>query len=215
MPITHVTIPVPPAQVGQAEWAEAHTLPTAAEVGAADAVHGHAISDVTGLQTALDGKQAAGSYAAATHTHAIDDVTGLQTALDGKSATSHSHSGLAPTGGTTGQVLKKSSNTDYDYAWAADATGGGGGLTFGAASITVGSSTGSVRESLNTVTDAAVSSSSYVNVWLAPTTPADENEVDMLEGVVLAAFPGTGTFDVQVTSPEPLNGAIKIQYSIG
>ena len=31
--------------------------------------HTHAISDVTGLQTALDGKQAAGSYAASSHTH--------------------------------------------------------------------------------------------------------------------------------------------------
>lgn len=63
-------------------------------------------SDVTGLQTALDakqasgsyattaittalssaisGKQAAGSYAADIHTHAIADVTGLQTALDAK-----------------------------------------------------------------------------------------------------------------------------------
>ena len=41
MPITHATIPVPPAQVGEAEWAEAHTLPTAAEVGAAEASHTH------------------------------------------------------------------------------------------------------------------------------------------------------------------------------
>ena len=45
----------------------------------------------------LAGKQAAGSYAAASHTHAISDVTGLQTALDGKQAagsyslTSHTH----------------------------------------------------------------------------------------------------------------------------
>lgn len=46
--------------------------------------HSHVISDVTGLQTALDGKQASGSYAAASHTHAISDTTGLQTALDGK-----------------------------------------------------------------------------------------------------------------------------------
>lgn len=44
----------------------------------ADASHSHAIADVTGLQTALDGK------AAATHTHAVSDVTGLQTALDAK-----------------------------------------------------------------------------------------------------------------------------------
>lgn len=50
----------------------------------AAAVHVHSIADVTGLQTALDGKQAAGSYAAASHTHVIADVTGLQAALDGK-----------------------------------------------------------------------------------------------------------------------------------
>jgi Phage tail repeat like len=47
-------------------------------------VHTHIIGDVTGLQTALDGKQAAGTYANATHTHVIADTTGLQTALDGK-----------------------------------------------------------------------------------------------------------------------------------
>jgi hypothetical protein len=53
--------------------------------------HNHVIADVTGLQVALDGKQASGSYAASTHTHAISDTTGLQTALDGKAASSHSH----------------------------------------------------------------------------------------------------------------------------
>jgi hypothetical protein len=42
------------------------------------------IADVASLQTALDGKQAAGSYAAASHTHAIANVTGLQAALDAK-----------------------------------------------------------------------------------------------------------------------------------
>lgn len=40
--------------------------------------HTHAIGDVTGLQTALDGK------AASSHSHGISDVTGLQTALNGK-----------------------------------------------------------------------------------------------------------------------------------
>lgn len=49
-------------------------------------VHTHAIADTTGLQTALDGKQASGSYANATHSHTISDTTGLQTALDGKQA---------------------------------------------------------------------------------------------------------------------------------
>ena len=54
----------------------------------APASHSHPISDVTGLQTALDGKQAAGSYAAAVHTHAISDVTNLQSSLDAKLNTS-------------------------------------------------------------------------------------------------------------------------------
>lgn len=31
--------------------------------------------------------------------------------------TTHGHNGLSPTGGTTGQVLKKASATDYDLAW--------------------------------------------------------------------------------------------------
>lgn len=41
--------------------------------------HSHAVADVTGLQTALDGKQAAGSYAAASHTHTAGQVSGLAT----------------------------------------------------------------------------------------------------------------------------------------
>lgn len=59
--------------------------------------HGHVIGDVTGLQAALDGKQAAGSYAAASHVHTIANVTGLQAALDAKqpsgsyASASHTH----------------------------------------------------------------------------------------------------------------------------
>jgi hypothetical protein len=44
----------------------------------ADVGHSHTISDVTDLQTTLDGK------AATSHTHAISNVTGLQTELDDK-----------------------------------------------------------------------------------------------------------------------------------
>lgn len=39
------------------------------------------MSSITGLDTALAGKQAAGSYAAASHSHAAYDVTGLPAAL--------------------------------------------------------------------------------------------------------------------------------------
>ncbi len=49
------------------------------------------ISQVTGLQTALDGKQPSGSYAPASHVHAVSDVTGLQTELSGKASTGHVH----------------------------------------------------------------------------------------------------------------------------
>lgn len=42
---------------------------TPGNIGAANASHTHPISDITSLQSALDGKQAAGSYAAASHTH--------------------------------------------------------------------------------------------------------------------------------------------------
>ena len=41
--------------------------------------HSHAVADVTGLQTSLDAKQAAGSYAAASHTHTAGQVSGLST----------------------------------------------------------------------------------------------------------------------------------------
>jgi hypothetical protein len=65
--------------------------------GKASISHVHAVSDVTGLQTALDGKQASGSYASLSHSHEITDISGLQTTLDSKqpsgsyAALSHNH----------------------------------------------------------------------------------------------------------------------------
>ena len=81
----------------------------------ASAEHTHAINQVTGLQTALDGletliEQRAGQAhthtmseviglasafsgkANAVHSHGIDSITGLQTALDEKTSTAHTHS---------------------------------------------------------------------------------------------------------------------------
>jgi hypothetical protein len=48
------------------------------------------VANVTGLQAALDAKQAAGSYASASHTHAASDVSGLATV-----ATSGSYNDLS------------------------------------------------------------------------------------------------------------------------
>lgn len=85
-------------------------VPAVADLSAyAPASHTHAISNVTGLQTALDGK------AASAHNHAISNVIGLQTALDEKATTAYVNSqtsGLVSTtnvlnataGGSAGQV---------------------------------------------------------------------------------------------------------------
>lgn len=56
------------------------------------APHTHPISDVTNLQSSLDGK------AANSHAHPISDVTNLQTTLDGKAASTHSHAQSDVTG---------------------------------------------------------------------------------------------------------------------
>jgi hypothetical protein len=67
--------------------------------------HTHVIADTTGLQTALDGKQASGSYAAASHTHALADLTA--------------------SGATSGQVAAWNGS-----AWAPATVSGGGGATW-------------------------------------------------------------------------------------
>ncbi|APG63246.1 hypothetical protein LPB140_11120 [Sphingorhabdus lutea] len=43
--------------------------------------HGHDISSITGLQSALDGKQAAGSYSLSSHIHPISSISGLSAQL--------------------------------------------------------------------------------------------------------------------------------------
>ncbi|HET9144162.1 hypothetical protein [Actinophytocola sp.] len=88
-----------------------NTALTTGLAGKSDTGHTHPISGVTGLQAALDGKQATGDYATNTaltnglagkantvHTHSISNVTGLQTALDGKAAVAHTHAVADTTG---------------------------------------------------------------------------------------------------------------------
>jgi hypothetical protein len=58
----------------------------------ATASHLHTIANISGLQTAIDGK------ANLSHTHVITNITGLQTALDGKSPSSHLHEMSGVTG---------------------------------------------------------------------------------------------------------------------
>lgn len=76
-------------------WRKVYTsgdMPTPAEIGAADRVHAHAVTDVTGLRAELDGK------AAAEHGHAISDVDRLQATLDAKAPGVHQHAMADVTG---------------------------------------------------------------------------------------------------------------------
>ena len=88
---------------------------TEALTGKADAVHTHEITQVNGLQTALDGKSPTthnhdGVYAAASHTHTTAQVTGLDTALAGKANSSHTHPASQISAGTlSGSVVANAS----------------------------------------------------------------------------------------------------------
>jgi hypothetical protein len=92
------TSTTPPNMGNVLMWNSAKWVPGAAQVtisnvsglqtaldGKASSVHTHIISDITGLQTALDGK------AYSSHIHFIADVSGLQSALDSKAFTAHNH----------------------------------------------------------------------------------------------------------------------------
>ena len=71
--------------------------------------HSHSISDVTDLQTTLDGK------AASSHTHTIANVTDLQTTLDGKAPKSHASTATTYGAGTS---------SNYGHVKLSDATNG-------------------------------------------------------------------------------------------
>jgi hypothetical protein len=45
--------------------------------------HSHIIGDVTGLQTALDGKQTSGNYASSSHTHTASQITDFNSSVSG------------------------------------------------------------------------------------------------------------------------------------
>ena len=92
------TIPTTPQEVGaQPSGSYVETSDPRLSDDRSPTQHSHPISDVTGLQTALDGKQPSGTYVTSSelasglsgksptsHSHAVSDVTGLQAALNAK-----------------------------------------------------------------------------------------------------------------------------------
>ena len=97
----------------------------------AEGTHRHDMSDVEGLETALDGKsdnlhthddryyteaeidEALNGKSEKVHGHVVSDVDGLQSALDGKSDVGHSHSIGEVTGLQT--ALEGKSDTDHNH----------------------------------------------------------------------------------------------------
>lgn len=97
-------------------------------------------------------------------------------------------------GGTTGQVLKKTSNTDFDFGWAADATGGSGG--------TVRIATGTTDTLAGTDDGDTVV---YTNAGAITVTIPEG--LALTTGITLQWPAGTGTITLDPTGATTLNGS--------
>lgn len=113
--------------------------------------------------------------------------------------------GLVPaSGGGTTNFLRA------DGAWAAP-PGGGGSVSLTAATLALGST--AKTEHRITVTDAAVSPSSKIQIAEGSVADADENASEM-DPLSYRAIPASGSFTVVVSSPNPILGALKINYLV-
>lgn len=88
----------------------------------------------------------------------------------------------------------------------------GGGASASAATITVPAP--GRFEHYQTITDAAVSPTSVINIWLGATVNADENCPEMLDLVTLSAIPGAGNFEVTAAFSARTSGPIKLNYTV-
>lgn len=118
-----------------------------------------------------------------------------------------------PAGGTTGQVLTKLSDADWDYGW--EDGGGGGGGTWTEIEINFGSTP--VYDAQFTITDASITSASQVAV--VPCGEAATGRVTgdwEWDGATIAALPGSGSAVCSISfSPGPVVGARKFLYQVG
>lgn len=112
--------------------------------------------------------------------------------------------------GTTGQVFIRDTASPTGGAWGASG-GGGGGVTITATTIDVPFGR---HEQTVTVIDAACTGASKVVVNWGATLVTDENQPSM-GNVTFSAVPTAGSFDVTVSSDEPVGGAYKILYTLG
>jgi hypothetical protein len=120
--------------------------------GKAATIHTHTIANVTGLQTALDGKQASGSYAATVHTHTASAITDFSSAVAAASPEEVVEYTTAASFPATGNasLLYRASDSSRLYAWV-----GGQYAEVGPTSVSVSASVTSVAGRTGAVTIAA------------------------------------------------------------
>ena len=106
---------------------------------------------------------------------------------------------LLPSGGNSGQVLSKSSGTDYAVVWVTHKTVQYS-IQLGAASIRL------IKPFVVTISDADVTALSKVEAWYSPITNAtqkefeDDAEFDYLDVRILPSSITSGSFKVAVSS---------------
>lgn len=147
----------------------------------------------------------------------ISDVSSLQSSLDGKSSTSHNHTGtyepVLPSKSTNAlkYLQVDAGETAFQYG-----TPSGGSVNIKETEIDFGTALAQT-EKVFTITDADVSASSQLIASLSYQAPTskDQDEVEM-DDFSIRCMPGTGQFDMFVNS---LNGAVhdkfKVNYLVG
>lgn len=178
--------------------------------GRAAAAHGHAIGDVVGLQAALDGLQTAlNGKAASAHGHAIGDVTGLQAALDAKPN--------AASPSTSGALTHSGPATFGDaFGYGSGAGGAVTQITSKSTAVTLNKASGRI-----TMHNAALAASASV-VFTLNNSKVSANDLLLVGGAASANYDvrclstNAGTAVIRVTniSAGALSEAVAINFAI-
>ena len=115
---------------------------------------------------------------------------------------------LLPAGGSAGQVLTKSSATNYAVGWTTPAAGGG--------SSTKGTATFTITPAANSyatvsIDDTTVTATSVVLPTMAPSPDWDADELGEFG---LLAEPTAGSFLLHISYPGPFGGTFNLNYLV-